>query len=409
MTYNYHKTEQLKQIAAEWRMFIQGRRFVWLMMPPWDSVWTRQNHFALRLAELGAEILYVEQPVSLTRFARQRRLPDRYRPQIRSVHERIQVMTPSPVVPGSMKSDLIAELVGRQIGGAVSEFLRQNRWDRYACWHRLPASLYATRHLEPAPAMRAYDMTDDYSTYVSGQRAENVRRRERELLQMVDLVLVTSPALLRLGTAHNKNIFFIPNGVDYELFAQVGTPAAQRDPSVAHLKSPVIGYVGLIKDWINLDLVAQISERWPGQVLFVGPFDAGMEEKARAIPGIHWTGFVERSNLIGYLEAMDICTIPFHVNDQTRASYPLKLWEYMATGRPVVSTDLPAARAGEDLVDIARSEGEFVALIDWLLTQGEDPARGQARRDLARQYSWDNLFQSLLTHLRDTVEKLPTA
>ena len=404
MNYHYHRTSRFKTIHDQWGECVRGKRFVWLMMPEWDGLWTRQNHFALRLAEMGAHILYVEQPNALTRYVRQRHLPDHWRPTVRQAAERLHILTPQPVMPGIMRSDHVADLVGRQIGGTVSHFLQQNQWHDYFCWHRLPVSLYAGHHLNPAPVLHVYDITDDYASYVDGMRAERVRQREKALIAESALVLVTNEALLEAHCSQHANIVYLPNGVDYELFAQVGSGSVQKHPAVTDLRDPLIGYVGLIKDWLDLELLTMLGQRWPGQCLFIGPFAPAMEPRARNIPGIRWTGFVPRTELVGYLEATDVCIVPFRLSAVTRASSPLKIWEYMATGKPIVCFDLPMLRHCKDLVYVATDREHFVALIEHLLLNGEPPERDVARRELAQQYSWDVIFERLLKALNATLE-----
>jgi glycosyltransferase involved in cell wall biosynthesis len=391
---------------VQWHPLMKGRRFLWLAVPPWDGVWTRQNHFALRFARLGAEVLYVEQPRSIYRAIQQGEwFAALSRPRIRRVEPNLEVLTLPAVIPGALRSDLIADIVGMQVGRIVSSEIQKRGWDTYICWNRIPLSAHILPHLCPAPEHIIYDITDNYSAYAPRLR-QRIDRRESRLLSCADLVLATSERLIPSRSKINPNIHYVPNGVDFELFASVGNPDMPPHPTVVAMPKPVIGFVGYVADWVNLDIVEALGKRWPGHVIMVGPIKPSLRDKIRRIQGVQWTGFIEdRGDLPRYIQGMDVCLIPFYVNALTMDMNPLKIWEYFATGKPIVSVDLPTLEPFSDLVDIAFNVEDFVAKVEARLKQGEDPERAAKRRRIAANFSWDRLFEQITKLLQPLIER----
>lgn len=382
-------------------MSLSGRRFVWLLAPPWDNVPTRQNHFARRLARLGAEVLYVENPSAWSSVLKQRRwaeLPAGKGAAVAEIEPGLHVMRPSLSVPGGKHSDFVAELNGRLIAGQVRAWTRSRGWTGYDCWCRIPYSLFPLRHLDPAQTI--YDITDDYELYESSAHARRkVREREEALLERVDHVFITTAELRQKKSIEDASPRVVPNGVEIDLFARA-SQAGEVHPLVAAARQPVIGYVGLTSHWMDFELLEMLGRRWPGQIVMLGPIAAQVEARARAVPGIVWGGFVPQHALGPYLRGFAVCIMPHLVNELRRRSNPLKICEYLATGKPFVSVDLPALNAFRELIDVAHDREEFVALVEKNLQRASEPAMVARRQAAARAFSWDTIFADVLDQLQ---------
>lgn len=383
-----------------WGPVLKGRRFVWLLAPPWHNVPTRQNHFAQRLARLGAEVLYVENPPALSSVIKQRRwdeLPLRRTGKIEEIEPRLSILTPGLSLPGMKRSNTVASVNGGLIAAQVNEYLRRYGWTSYDCWCRVPASIFALQHL--APRHTVYDITDDYALYERDDAARaTVRERERLLLVRADHVFIASEELRRNPAVAAVRPRLAPNGVDYQLFAQ-GGEAGPVAPSIAAIRKPVIGYVGLTSHWMDFTLLEMLGKRWPGQVAMVGPIAAAVEARARAIPGIVWMGFVPQPELPPYLRGFDVCIMPHLVNELRRRSNPLKICEYLAMGKPFVSVDLPAVQPFRDVIDVAEDREDFVRQVAANLASPASPRAVERRREIARTFSWDRIFETVLEEL----------
>ena len=378
---------------------LRGHRFIWLMTPPWDNVWTRQNHFTMRLSELGAEVLYVEAPFAISTLLRQGQIKKRLwqqTNQFRDVAPGLTVMRAPPFLPGGIHSRAIGAFNARIAARRVNQWLLRRKWGNYTCWCRVPMAVMALQLLKPSRIY--YDVTDDYRHFLKSSTAiRELERREKILTQRATKIFYTAASLGSLENLKNKPAFLLPNGVDYELFAQAASPSLPVHPLLKSVKPPVIGYVGLTSIWTDFDLVAKLGRRFPGQVVMAGPVHPKVQAQARAIPGVIWTGFIqERAELPNLIKGFSVCIMPFAVNPLTQNMNPLKVWEYLATGKPFVSVDLDGLGPARSLIDVARGHEEFLQMVT-LRLQGDEGAAQRQR--LAKQYSWDSLFESLLDHL----------
>jgi len=380
-----------------WNALVRGRKFLWILSPTWDGVWTRQNHFATRLARLGAEVLYVENPSSWASSLKQRQwksLPLLSAHGTKQVEPRLHVMKPFLSFPGATRSEIIARINGRLVASQIEQWTRSRRWGNCVAWCRLPHSFFALDRFQPQTTV--YDITDDYAAYETNSRIRRrVKTREEALLERADLVFVAARPLLE--KVRCRQSYWIPNGVEYELFAQASQPG-EIHPLVAAMGRPVIGFVGLTSHWMDFDLLTMLGSRWPNQILMLGPIAANVEKRARSIRGVVWGGFVPQPNLPPYIRGFDVCIMPYLVSDRTRASSPLKMWEYIATGKPFVSVDLPACDPVREFVDVAHNTAHFVKLVEQRLSRGSHVPSTSAAV-LAKRHSWDAIFQKVLEHL----------
>jgi glycosyltransferase involved in cell wall biosynthesis len=255
------------------------------------------------------------------------------------------------------------------------------------------------------PRHVVYDITDDYSHFVNDPRRKAVvRRREETLLQRADLVFVTNPSLREPRLPLNPNVHVSLNGVDYELFATAADPSLPEHPLLEAVPKPRIGFVGFVSDWLDFELVSKMAERWPGRVVMVGPIKAGCQAASERISKAIWTGFIkDRAGLPALIRGFDVVTMPFLKNELTDNMNPLKIWEYLATGKPFVSTALESMRLCAGLGESARSHAEFLELVERGLLEGQ--AKAPARMALAREHSWDTIFDEMMQKL---VKLLPS-
>lgn len=393
MTHDRAVAEELRP----WSRLVRGRKFVWLLSPTWDNVWTRQNHFVTRLARLGGEVLYVENPPSWTSSCRQKRwreLPMSGMASVREIEPGLRVMKPALSLPGSKGSDFIARINAFLLASQIRRWTDSHGWRQPLVWCRLPHSLFAMERLQPA--VTVYDVTDDYEAYESNPSVRRLAKmRQGKLLSCADLVFVTAQPLQ--ATVAPAASHWVPNGVEYELFAEASKPG-QVHALVASMRKPVLGFVGLTSYWMDFELLAMLGQRWPNQILMLGPIAAQIEKRARSIPGIVWGGFVPQQNLPPYLRGFDVCMMPYLVNERTRKSSPLKMWEYVATGKAFVSVDLPALDPIRQFIDVARDRDHFVQLVERRLKMGVT-APNPSATGLAKSHSWNAIFQQMMSHL----------
>ncbi|MCO6453224.1 MAG: glycosyltransferase [Caldilineales bacterium] len=247
-----------------------------------------------------------------------------------------------------------------------------------------------------------YHAVDEYTAYILGddQAAAEKRRRAREMEESViarsDLVFVTSPALFETKRTLHEHVVLVPNGVDYEHFAR---PSANPLPAdIANLPRPLIGYAGVINEKLDYELLlATASARSEWQFVLVGPNVLRTIPPAfialQALPNVHFVGNKSIAELPAYIQSCDVCLIPYVQNEWTRNISPLKLYEYLAAGTPIVVKGVPAAQEFANLIWITDDAPAFVASIQEALAAPPDLRKRQ--QAAARQHTWDQRIEAL--------------
>lgn len=236
-----------------------------------------------------------------------------------------------------------------------------------------------------------YHVDDDYSF---SSTEVQVSFAEQRLLESVDQVFIHSPALIEKRGSFNPNTKFIPNGVDYRMYS---TPAPEPE-DLAAIPHPRVGYVGYLKRMLDLPLLLELSARhshW--SFVLVGPprphpdvFHSIQQLSRR--PNVHFLGPKPVERLPNYPQHFDVCIMPYKLDDYTKYIYPLKMHEYLASGRPVVSTPIRSVQAFSHVIGLATDVEEWSLSIDRALSEAENaPARKAERQAVAREHDWNSL------------------
>lgn len=254
--------------------------------------------------------------------------------------------------------------------------------------------------------MACYHIDDEYSFE---ERDVPNSPSELRLLERSDLVIVHSAALMAKKGGINPNTVLIPNGVDYASFA---TPRAAL-PDLATISSPRVGYAGVIKKQLDLALLLRLAQARPAySFVLVGPIlnvsgKQHLIDGLRALPNVHFLGGKPIEDLPAYVQHFDVCLMCYDVNDYTKYIYPLKLNEYLATGRPTISSPIDAVvRSGAGVVRIARDDAEWLQSIDdGLKPAANEEALAESRREFARRNEWNTLVDRIAEHFRAALSR----
>jgi glycosyltransferase involved in cell wall biosynthesis len=242
--------------------------------------------------------------------------------------------------------------------------------------------------------LACYYNYDEFPEYVSNQRIKDIIRNfDAQLCRQVDAVFTTSQAQCQVRKAYNPQTYFVPNGVDFELFHRALLPGGDLPPDIARISHPIIGYAGRLGSQIDVPLLRRVAEAHPGSSLvLVGPDELppSMDEKAlRALPNVYFLGCKKPSELPAYLAAFDAALIPYPLIGHVLSGYPTKLHEYLAAGRAIVATAMPELCAYQHVLRIGRTHAEFVALIGEAV-QDHSPKAIEARVSVARENTWES-------------------
>ncbi|MCI0514525.1 glycosyltransferase [candidate division KSB1 bacterium] len=233
-----------------------------------------------------------------------------------------------------------------------------------------------------------YYCADQMSSF-RGVPLELVRRMEHELIRRADLVLATSLELYHEKKLLNPNTHFFPHGVDFELFQQAQSLQTQIPADIQALKHPIIGFFGLIsEEWVDYELISFLATSRPDwNLLLIGKIDGAMPPGLTQLSNIHFLGARPYEQLPAYSKAFDVAIIPFLLNELAIFCNPIKVKEYLAAGKPVVSVDLPSLHALKAVVHLAQNQEDFLAKIEAGL-QNDSPAEIQKRMAAVRDDTW---------------------
>ncbi len=238
-----------------------------------------------------------------------------------------------------------------------------------------------------------YHAVDEFSAF--SDASGHVREMERQLLLKADLVVTSSESLLRSKSRVNPRAVLVRHGVDHAHFARALDPSTQVPCDLACLAKPVVGFFGLLADWIDLELVRAVADAFPrASVVLLGSSATSLAPLLGA-RNVHVLGRRPYALLPGYCRGFDVAITPFRLNELSLHANPLKAREYVAAGLPNVCTDLPELRAVPGCA-IARSPREFVAAVGRALGEG-GPRR--ERSDLLRGETWDARVDELRDHV----------
>ncbi|HVR28436.1 MAG TPA: glycosyltransferase [Thermoanaerobaculia bacterium] len=255
--------------------------------------------------------------------------------------------------------------------------------------------------------LTVYHCVDEFSE-LPGADGAAIAAMEAKLLERCDLVLVSAGPLLEDKRRKNPNTFLVTHGVDVAHFRRALARDTPPPAELASLPRPVIGFFGLIADWVDLELVAFVArERPEWSIVMIGKVDTDTAP-LDGVPNVHLLGWREYRSLPGWCRGFDVAMLPFRVNRLTVAANPLKLREYLAAGLPVVATAIPEAERLAPSVRIARSREEFVREIDRVLARG-DTGPSLARSHAMDGETWDHKVEELSRVVGSFLERAPRA
>ncbi|MGC1853253.1 MAG: glycosyltransferase [Solirubrobacterales bacterium] len=353
----------------------------------WDEVKLADRHMAEHLAERHAPVLYVDPPIShLTRFNAPLVAPSLKRPRLRQIAPRITrytpVVPPKPMEPAMLP--LTNRIARRQLRG-VMRSLGARASAVISTW------LFVDAYGVCGEQVRAYWWRDDPVAAAPLWRrpAERLAAGDRRLTETSDLVVSVSESVATNLSEQGVEAAYLPNGCDAAFYEGVDDAP---DPVDVDLPGPVAGFVGHINSRTDLALLEAVSDAG-ASLLLVGPrapeFEPARFEALAARPDVTYVGPKRFEELLPYLKAIDVGVVPYANNQFNRNSFPLKTLEYLAAGRPVVSTPLPAVRSLQtDLVALAETPRDFAAAVMREAALPRESALVTERRAFATKHSW---------------------
>ena len=358
----------------------------------WSFRWQRPQQIMARLAREGHRVFFLSTTEFLPRGG------ERYRitPLRENVWE-LKISTPFALdVYGGEMSPEFARYI-------ADDFDRLRRDFNITCavsFVQVPtwsAAAYETR--ERFGWRVVYDCMDEWNTFPGMKQP--LLEAEKELVRKTDVLVVSAQRLVEKWHDDNPDLLLARNAADFDHYANV-----QANDLLADLPHPIVGYFGAIADWFDLPLMVRLARERPQYsfVLIGGIFNVPMEE-LEALPNVTILGQKPYELMPQYLLHFDACIIPFVVNAVTEATDPVKFYEYIAMGKPVVAPRMPELYPYREHLYIADDHEDFLRKVDEAVAE-RDPALQERRIELARRNTWTARVADIKDAIRHAHDKV---
>jgi glycosyltransferase involved in cell wall biosynthesis len=404
---------------------LRGKDIVCVSSLDWGAMWTSKQQIMHRLARTN-RVLYVEEPVTmlaplkvLSRWSRWSAAV----PRLRRINAGLWTLTPPPLLPfGNMRPEVNKAnqaVLARYIGWAMNRLYFD---EDYIFWTYLPTSVALLSHLRAPsgskragstrrPSLAVYHCVDEHSAFPGFVSPEIVKAYDDELTRQADLVITTSENLRLSRQALNLNTHTVLNAADVHIFNRALDPDLAVPADLAAIPAPRLGVVGMHDSRLDLDAIEAIATADPSwQVVLIGPLKAGQvdEPRLRRLPNVHLLGEKARPDLPGYLKGVAVALIPYKSNELTRNIFPLKLFEYLAAGVPVVAGGLPELADYAGTIGVAGGPVDYPGLVREAIST-DSPEKREARVALAARNTWDDRVERISGLVEDAFARVGLA
>ncbi len=355
----------------------------------WEFVYQRPQHLLTRCAG-KRRVFFVEEPVFGNGSVSL---------EISESTRNLFVVVPH--LPDGLRSEVATTAVLKEM---IHRMIRDYQIREYICWYYTPMALDFTRGLTPAAVV--YDCMDELSAFKGAPEALGLR--ERELFKIADLVFTGGQSLYEAKRHQHHSVHAFPSSIDREHFMQARRPLVEPMDQEA-IPHPRLGFFGVIDERFDAELVRQVATMRPDwQLVMIGPVVKIHPDTLPRLPNIHYLGGKTYQQLPAYISGWDVALLPFAQNESTRFISPTKTPEYLAAGRPVVSTpirDVVSPYGELGLVIIANNAAEFVAAAEAALQQKNNPSWLSQVDAFLADMSWDETWSQMWQLISNTMNE----
>ncbi len=346
----------------------------------WDFVFQRPHHLITRFARSNRRVYFIEEPymteTSVPIYHKMNREPG------------VQLIVPH--LPNSSTQQEVWE----NLAQLVNQLIAQEEIENFTSWYYTPMALPFTRHLEPSTVV--FDCMDELSAFKNAPK--HLIQLEAELIELADVVFTGGYSLYEAKQHRHHNIHPFPSSIDTEHFKKARMEIDPEDQK--NIPHPRLGFFGVIDERMDLDLMDRMARLRPDwHFVMIGPVVKIDPEDLPRLANIHYLGKKDYQALPKYLSGWDLALLPFARNESTRFISPTKTPEYLAAGRPVVSTsiqDVIRPYGEQGLVFIADTPEEFIACAEKAMVHAWTKPDWIKKVDaFLAQMSWDSTFHQM--------------
>jgi GT2 family glycosyltransferase/glycosyltransferase involved in cell wall biosynthesis len=355
---------------------------------PWFSRKQRSQQLLTRFAENGTRVFRIDRDFLVGKRE--------YKYSLLEVQKNILQVTLS----SNRKLSIYTDKIGDDSLGGMLESIDQLKTDfmigEAVCIVELPFWYPIAKKLKDKYGWNIiYDCMDEHEGFSTNNQA--MLSDESEIAREASSVTVSSKYLMDKMSRYNRNCFLIRNATDFNHFSYL-----PQNDLLKKVRKPIIGYYDAISDWFDIDLIVYAaSERKDWNFVIIGGNDSGIDlSLLEKLPNVKLLGEKSYSELPKYLYWFDVCIIPFKLTKLTEATNPVKLYEYLSSGKPVVSTKLPELMLVSEYLYLAGDKDDFVAKIDNALNES-DFNLVEKRIQMAKENTWETRYKDLYQAVRN--------
>jgi len=354
----------------------------------WGFVFQRPNHLLTRFSK-HQRVFFIEEPIFYDG-------DDKL--HIENFNENLYVVTPH------IKHGLPEKEVHKRQGKFINNLFTNMQVSRFISWYYTPMALPFTSHL--TPELVVYDCMDELSAFKFAPPELTIR--EKKLFSKADIVFTGGHSIYEHKKNQHRNIHPFPSSIDKHHFGSART--IKKDPEdQKHIPHPRFGFFGVIDERFDIDLISSVAQAKPEwQFIMLGPVVKIDPASLPRFSNIHYLGGKKYDELPSYIAGWDIATIPFAMNESTKFVSPTKTPEYLAAGKPVISTpikDVVSPYGDNNLVHIVSNAEEFIQAAETELKKKRKGAWLKKVDEFLAGNSWDRTWSQMVRNIEDTMTK----
>jgi len=391
-------------------LMLQNENIVCLSNMHWDGHMTSKQQIMSRLAKQN-RVLYVNRALTfLSQFSGNEEIPAQrqFKEMFQRPHEirtNLFIATPPFCMP-LRYSEPSYMFNSRILLIWLKKTLRYLGMENPIVWSFLPELGSAVKGL--SKKILIYHCVDEHTAWgFWWNSAESVSRREIELLKVADLVIATSNNLKDSKSEYNSNCYFIPNAANFDMFRKANYADTEIPSDMRNISRPIIGYTGMfLPDLIDVDCIEYAAKTSGYSFVFIGKklrrdFDLSRLEK---LENVHFLGFKKPDVLTNYLKWMDVCIMPSTRSKLSDAVFPLKLFEYLSAGKPVVATRTKELEKYSGYIYLSANSEEFLQKLSIALKENHIQ-KASERIEIAKKNTWDVRVEEISGLIQETIKK----
>jgi len=374
-----------------------------------DHYWTSKQYITMELIK-NYRVLYVEANYSFGKMLTGlmgKKWPVTPFGKLYIKNQNLSILTPYPRLPFRNHFRWIGWLNQKLLLKKIRSTIKKLNYKNPILWTFLHQTADLVGKLKESISI--YHCVDDWPILLSMAnmgRTNRIREDEIALTSSVDIIFRVSSNLLSRLKIPNPILFDMPNGVDIDLF----NPRQYSDDLVKHdmknLSRPIIGFSGTIGKWIDIELIIQIAKCYKnGSIVLIGLNENNPNiDKLQNLNNIYFLGMKSREEVPEYISNFDVCLMPFNRTKIGEGLLPLKMFEYLALGKPVVATSSKVLKQFSDVLYLANDTDTFLEHIKNAITN-HNSEYSDFRRDYVLKYSWGNRVNDYLSKIQEFINR----